>query len=76
MLLDWIAGVLRDGGPTLVGLGGLSVATLTLWLVRRERRKELRQRLFDVRVDASIEIAASAVRVPRAWRRLERKFPS
>jgi hypothetical protein len=59
-VFDWIAGVLRDSGQTLVGLGGLGIAALTVWLGHRERTKELRQRLFDARVDASIEIAAAA----------------
>lgn len=57
---DGFAMLLRDGGQTLVGLGGLAVAGLTVWLGHRERTKELRQRLFDARVQASESIAAAA----------------
>lgn len=57
---NWIAGVLRDSGQTLVGLGGPLVAGLTVWLGHRERTKELRQRLFDARVEASLAIAVAA----------------
>jgi hypothetical protein len=59
-LFDWVATVLRDSGATLIGIGGLLVATITLWLSYRERTKEMRQSLFDRRVDASIALAKSA----------------
>jgi hypothetical protein len=47
-------------GGLLVGAGGVLVAGITVWLSYRERTKELRQRLYDKRVDAALAVAAAA----------------
>jgi C4-dicarboxylate-specific signal transduction histidine kinase len=47
----------------LVGLGGLGVAALSLWLTYRERTKWYRERVYDKQLGACLAICATAAEV-------------
>jgi hypothetical protein len=49
-----------DWAGAAVGLGGLGIAALTLWLTSRERTKWYRERLYDKRFEACLAICQAA----------------
>ncbi len=52
-----------DWAGVVVGLGGLGVAALTLWLTYRERTKWYRERVYDQQLDACLAICRVSAEV-------------